>query len=88
MLTDGGVSNTDQLIQSVKESPHLARIVLSAIGIGSGASSELVTRLAQAGGGMADMIQNEQIISATVIKQLKISRSRRFNNFALNWNGL
>jgi len=62
--------------------------VLSAIGIGSGASSELVTRLAQAGGGMADMIQNEQIIPATVIKQLKISRSRRFNNFALNWNGL
>lgn len=88
MLTDGAISDTDDLINTVQRSPHLRQIVLSAIGIGSGASSELVTRLAQAGGGMADMIQNEKIIPATVIKQLKISRAHRLQQFQLLWNNM
>jgi len=61
--------------------------VLSTIGIGSGASSELVTRLAQAGGGMHDMLQNEHMIAATVIKQLKISKSHRLSQFSFQCNG-
>jgi len=52
VLTDGGISDTDQLITVVKNSPHLNKTVISTIGIGSGASSELVIKLAQAGGGM------------------------------------
>lgn len=76
VLTDGGISNTDS-VSEVARSPQRAQSTISTIGIGSGASTELVTRLAQAGGGVHDMIQNEKIMAATVVKQMRISKSHR-----------
>lgn len=61
----------------------MSNTTICSLGIGSGASSELVTRIAEAGRGVSDMIQNEQILSATVIKQLKISKRTRFTEFRL-----
>lgn len=46
------------------------------MGIGSGASSDLVNNVAKAGNGLSDMIENEAVLSSTVIKQLKFSKSK------------
>lgn len=46
------------------------------MGIGSGASSDLVNSVAKAGNGLSDMIENEAVLSSTVIKQLKFSKSK------------
>jgi len=46
------------------------------LGIGSGASSDLVNNVAKAGNGLSDMIENEAVLSSTVIKQLKFSKSK------------
>jgi len=46
------------------------------LGIGSGASSDLVNSVAKAGNGLSDMIENEAVLSSTVIKQLKFSKSK------------
>jgi len=45
--------------------------IICTLGIGSGASSELVNNIAKVGNGISDMIENESVLSSTVIKQLK-----------------
>lgn len=86
VLTDGGVSNTIDLVNMVKNSKGMSRTIINTLGIGRGASSQLVTQLANAGGGISDMIENENVLSATVIKQLKISKNVRITNLTLEVN--
>lgn len=71
------------MVNLVKNSPAINQTTLSTIGIGSGASSDLVNRLASAGNGMCDMIQNEQLIASVIVKQLKLHKHQRFRKFNL-----
>jgi len=50
--------------------------IICTLGIGSGASSDLVNNIAKVGNGISDMIVNESLLSSTVIKQLKFSISK------------
>lgn len=60
--------------------------IICTLGIGSGASSELVNNIAKVGNGISDMIENESVLSSTVIKQLKYSKSKVIDQLYLEFN--
>ena len=74
VITDGAVSNTQELLNLVKTNENIKkkRILMSTIGIGSGASTELVVGLAKEGHGKFDILIDEHKITSTVIRQISL----------------
>ena len=68
LLTDGAVSNTEQVLSCVRENRSRARVF--AIGIGSGVSSELVRGVAEAGGGRAVFVREGERMQGKIMKLL------------------
>eukprot|EP00741_Cyanophora_paradoxa_P011982 tig00020572_g11577.t2 len=68
ILTDGEVSNTQQVVDLVRR--HGDRCRVFAFGIGAGASSHLVKSVARAGGGEAVFISDGERIEGPVLAQL------------------
>mmetsp|Transcript_7882 Transcript_7882/g.7747 ORF Transcript_7882/g.7747 Transcript_7882/m.7747 type:complete len:468 (+) Transcript_7882:804-2207(+) len=69
LITDGGVSNADQIVSMIKKSKGEAMI--STIGIGHGASTYLINEVAKAGGGSSQHILDSKEIKPAVISSLK-----------------
>jgi hypothetical protein len=69
VLTDGSVSNTDACIQEMRKNLKNARCFT--FGIGSGASSALVSGLATAGNGAAEFVKEGERMQPKVIRSLK-----------------
>jgi len=69
VLTDGEVSNTEQVIGLVKAHAHSGR--LFSLGIGESSSHHLVEGLAEAGGGTASFVTYQEKIDTKVLHQLK-----------------
>jgi len=69
VLTDGEVTNTDEVIDTVRR--HAAAARFFTFGIGAGASQHLVRGIARASGGAAEFISPGERIEAKVMRQFK-----------------
>jgi Ca2+-binding EF-hand superfamily protein len=69
LLTDGQVSNTQQVLDLVRRNASLAGVYT--IGIGSGVSQHLVTGLAEAGHGAAEFVAGDERLESKVVRQLQ-----------------
>jgi hypothetical protein len=86
VLTDGQVSNTDEVIALVKAHASTARVF--SVGIGAGASRSLVQGVARAGGGTAEYIAPGERIEATVVRLVGRLLSPALTSVRLDWGGL
>ena len=86
MLTDGEVSNTDEVIALVGE--HAGRARVFTFGVGAGASQHLVKGIARAGEGEAEFIAPGERIEAKVMRQFGRALSSALSNVRVDWNGL
>lgn len=77
LLTDGAISETQSVIDLISQNSHTAWV--HTFGIGSGASSYLVTESARVGNGVSYMIHdNDPTLNAKVISTLKKVSSGAF----------
>lgn len=67
LLTDGEVTNTDEVIALART--HAAAVRIFTFGIGAGASAHLVRAVARATGGVAEFIAPGERIEAKVLRQ-------------------
>ena len=74
VLTDGAVSNTDEVLELIETRAAKVKTRVYALGIGSGSSRELVTGLARVGGGQAAFIQgsDRQEFARQVVRILDV----------------
>ena len=83
VLTDGGVTNTDRVIELA--AVHRGTTRIFTLGIGSAASQHLVRGLARAGGGAAEFIQPGERIEARVLRQFARLMSPAMADVRLEW---
>ncbi|CAL8070793.1 unnamed protein product [Calicophoron daubneyi] len=83
-LTDGDVSNADEVIGLVSSNVDKGR--LFAIGIGEGCSTNLVSGVARAGRGMAAFIRDNAQMHGAVMKILKEALQPRASEISVKWS--
>jgi len=86
VLTDGQVSNSDDVIALGRAHSGHARIFT--FGIGAGASHHLVKGLARAGEGEAELIAPGERIEAKVLRQLARALAPALGDIRVDWGGL
>lgn len=82
LLTDGDVSNTQQVLLLVSHNSYRARVFT--IGVGSGCSPELVTKAAHYGRGKHEFVPDEKDIYEKVINLLDASLRPCFSDLSLH----
>lgn len=85
LLTDGQVSNTDALLETV--GAHSATTRVFTFGIGAGASQHLVKGMARAGRGAAEMIAPGERVEPKVLRQLARALSPALEDVRIDWRG-
>ena len=84
LLTDGAISNTDEVVSKIRKFNYSTRV--HTFGIGSGASAYLVKETAKAGLGTSAMIaDNDRKIKEKVIQALKIAAKPAFTDIKVDW---
>lgn len=84
LLTDGAISNTDEVVSKIRNFNYATRV--HTFGIGSGASAYLVKETAKAGLGTSAMIaDNDPKIKEKVIQALKIAAKPAFTDIKVDW---
>jgi hypothetical protein len=86
LLTDGQVTNTDDVIALVRRHSDTTRVFT--FGIGAGASDQLVKGVARAGRGAAESIAPGERIEGKVLRQLKRALSPAVTEVDVDWGGL
>ena len=85
ILTDGGISDTERVLDEIRKSNHQTRV--HSFGIGSGASVYLVKEIAKEGRGSSTLVADEDPnLKAKVIKTLKLASKPAFTGLTANWN--
>jgi hypothetical protein len=84
LLTDGSVSNTENVITMAKKKVGYSRI--STIGIGNGASLRLIEGCAEAGKGKSVMISDSENPSAKIISLLESSLTPLIRKITLGYD--
>ncbi|XP_046436816.1 von Willebrand factor A domain-containing protein 5A-like [Daphnia pulex] len=85
VLTDGEVSNADQVLGLVRR--HSGRTRLFALGLGSSASHHLVEGMARAGNGTALFASLEERLEKKVMQQLQDALQPALTDIKINWEG-
>jgi hypothetical protein len=88
VLTDGEVSNTAALIAAVARGHAHTHTRVFALGLGHGASRELVSGIARAGKGTSDFVLEEDRLNATVVAQLKQAVQPALVDVTVEWEGM
>ena len=83
LLTDGEVTNTDEVIDLARR--HAATARFFTFGIGAGASHHLVRGIARASGGAAEFISPGERIEAKVMRQFKRVLSPALTDVKVDW---
>ena len=83
-MTDGTVSNTEEVIQMAKKKSRFSRI--SSIGIGNGASLRLIQGCAEAGRGKFVMIDDSENPAEKIISLLESSLTPLIKKITLNYD--
>lgn len=83
LLTDGSVSNTNQVINIAKKNVSNSRIFT--FGIGSGASTSLIRNVAKVTNGRATFVQDNERLQAKVVSVLKSAMQQPVINLQLQW---
>ncbi|MBM3122911.1 MAG: VWA domain-containing protein, partial [Chloroflexi bacterium] len=86
VLTDGQVTNTEEVIDLAGRHSDSTR--LFAIGLGAGASRHLVQGLARAGRGVAEFIAPGERIEPKVMRQVGRALAPAVVDLAVDWGGL
>jgi Ca-activated chloride channel family protein len=86
VLTDGEVSNTDEVIALARR--HAGSTRVFTFGIGAGASHHLVKGLARAGDGEAELIAPGERVEAKVLRQLGRALAPALGDVRVDWGGL
>ncbi|CAL8143672.1 unnamed protein product [Orchesella dallaii] len=86
VLTDGEVSNTEEVLGVTQAHAHKARVF--ALGIGDGASHHLVEGLAKAGGGTSAFVTYNESVDKKVLNQLKNGLQPCLIDIELQWEGI
>ncbi|KAJ5080716.1 von willebrand factor a domain-containing protein [Anaeramoeba ignava] len=85
LLTDGEVYNTDEIINLVRFQSSTTRVFT--FGVGASASRALVSGIAEAGGGKAEFIVNNEDIRPSVMRQLNRALQPAITNVKIEWKG-
>jgi Ca-activated chloride channel family protein len=86
VLTDGEVTNTDEVLKVVKENASSHRVF--AMGIGAGASAHLVRGMARAGGGTAEFVAPGERVEPKVLRRVGRILSPALTGIRVSWDGL
>ena len=85
VLTDGDISDTQRVLDKIKEFSYHTRV--HSFGIGSGASIYLVKEIAKEGKGSSTLIaDNDPQLKAKVVRTLRLASKPAFTNIKVNWN--
>lgn len=82
LLTDGGVSDPEKVIQLVAKAENKPRVFT--FGIGHGASSSLLKGIARVSGGSCEMISDENSIGESVLRNFARIDQPRFSDIRLD----
>nr|CAH0110060.1 unnamed protein product [Daphnia galeata] len=85
LLTDGEVSNADEVLSLVRRNNGKARVF--ALGLGSSASHHLVEGIARAGNGTALFASLEERLEKKVMQQLQDSLQPALSDIQIKWDG-
>ena len=85
LLTDGQVSNNEEVIKLIKENARNSRVY--GFGIGDGVDTGLITDSAKAGKGRAYFASNVETLGRLVISALQHSILPCVNSWEINWTG-
>jgi Ca-activated chloride channel family protein len=86
LITDGQVSNEDDLIRMAKK--HAGKTQVFAFGVGYGASEHLVRGVARAGRGAAEMIYAGEKIDDKVLRHFHRMTGRALSDVDLSFEGM
>jgi len=75
LITDGAVTNTSSVLELIKRNAE--SINCFSLGIGSGASAELITGAADLGHGVCEFVSDSNMINDKVISLLKSSLAKK-----------
>jgi len=81
LLTDGAVSNTNQVIELIRDNSDKSRVFT--IGVGNGCSPELITKGAYQGKGKHEFVSDSKEIYEKVISLLNASLSPSYSDLSL-----
>jgi Ca-activated chloride channel family protein len=86
VMTDGQVTNTEAVTSLVRKHADTTRVFT--LGIGAGASHDLVRGMARAGKGAEEMIFPGERIEAKVLRQLSRALAPALDDVRVSWGGL
>lgn len=84
VLTDGGIFDTQKVLEKIRECNNYSRV--HSFGIGSGASAYLVKEMAKEGKGSSTIIgDRDPHLKTKVIRALKLASKPAYTNTRIDW---